>query len=279
MKKSNQKISGILETLQRGEYQVALREVSNVLTKSKKKDALSEEEKENLKLLKAICSLRLFEYGEADSIFTEYITKHPIYEGEDEVASWLEILAIGLEKISDFRRFSDPFFKKNESNETILQRNYSLVIKEKNFKPANLLSFKLFNLSRKEDFKFFLAANVFNYLSLAQLPADQREKQLELCLKFNDKLLVDYNIDKAYQSSSKDNLTKQIAYFYAKVLRESRKFDACVHFIRKYKELFADFRKDLSYLQDITVVAQNKEFETIMSVSYTHLTLPTIYSV
>jgi hypothetical protein len=47
--------------------------------------------------LKGICLIKIFDYGEAEEIFLEYI-KETTYDGDLTILRWLEMIALPIER-------------------------------------------------------------------------------------------------------------------------------------------------------------------------------------
>ena len=248
----SQKFTSVVESMQRGETLVALKTISTLISKEKNKAKLSKTELKLILVLKALCLVKIHEYGESLSIVTDFLkTEKDFLFTENNVIRWLDYIASSLHIYKEVREFSSNLYNKVGNKEEHLQEYMNLCIKEYNYHEVFSSALRLYKL--KNDPKFMFIHVVFQYK--AMMKAGAEPKKLEIVYLFTEKLLKEL---KVYETKELDKIQREAVRFAVKLCDSLKKYEKAFEFLLKFNT--NAFMDNIEYLEWFYKI--NKELKT-----------------
>ena len=248
----SQKFTSVVESMQRGETLVALKTISTLISKEKNKAKLSETELKLILLLKALCLVKIHDYGESLSIVTDFLkTEKDLLVTENSVIKWLDHIAANLDIYKEVREFANGIYNKAGNKEEHLIEYMNFCLKEYNYHEVSSAALRLYKLTTNP--RFMLVNVVFQHKALVSVGAEP--KKLEIVCLFTEKLLKEI---KVFEATSLERLQQESIQFAVSLYVGLKKFDKALDLLTKFNTLA--FQDNIAYLDYFYTM--NQELKT-----------------
>jgi len=259
----NPKLATIVESIQAGQIQTALREITSVMSKPKFKEKLTSEQLEMLNLLRGLCLAKVGQLGEAKHIFMEFTESHKNFDGDSDLTLWISNIAAHFDLTKELRVLLDSYFAKNEKEEKITMERFHLLLKEKNFAEAQSQAIKIYKNFNKPNFLLFSV--YFQYLDKLKDPKTVKD-QLKLPMMFLDKFIKGQKFEERISASKIERIDQQAAKLLIEMLLKQEKDEDAYQELVKYHKLMDDKDFTIQTLSDIfTKTSSDKVLHTLTS--------------
>ena len=259
----NPKLNTIIEAIQVGQIQTALREITAVTSKPKFKEKLTADQLEMLNLLRSLCLARVGQLGEAKQILVQFMETHKNFEADSDISLWVTNISNHYDFTKELRTFYDPWFSKHDKDEKIAMDRFNLLLKEKNFAEAQSQAIKIYKNTNKA--KFLLFSVYFQYLDKIKDPKFNKD-QLKLPMMFLDKYMKGEKIEEKINTTNGERAHQQAAKLFVEMLRKQEREEDAYAELVKYHKLIDDQDYTIQTLSEIfTKTASDKVLHTLTS--------------
>ena len=258
----SQKFTAVVESMQRGETLVALKTISTLTSKEKNKAKLSENELKLIYVLKALCLLKIHEYGESYVLTTNFLkNEKDVLISETNVIHWLDYIASGLHLYKEVREFSGSFYNKGGNKEEILIEYMNLCIKECNYHEVFSSALRLYKLTN--NIKYMFINVVYQYQALLRSSNESElPKKLEIVFLFSEKLLKELKIDD--ENLKHERIHKQAVKFSLKVCLKQLKYTKAQEILIKFQWAFEDQIEFLEHFYELNILLKTEESRILL---------------
>lgn len=245
------KFASIIDSMQRGESHLALKTIESLTNKKKAKTKMTEQEYKILSILKALCLTKVYDFGEANFLFSDYLkTEGANLISDKNILRWSDFLSAALNDYEHLKKsLCESMGKTTTASEETLIEIMNVCFKAYDFSEVSSYSLRLYKYTNNSKYLFlYIMAQFYLISGLEQHElTDDKIKKLDLSSMFSDKLLKELNISKEKENEI-SSLGKQLIKLILKISFQQKKLDRFREFLITYPHAYEIY--DLERIQN-----------------------------
>lgn len=245
------KFASIIDSMQRGESHLALKTIESLINKKKAKTKMTEQEYKIILILKALCLTKVYDFGEADFLFSDYLkTEGANLISDKNILRWSDFLSAALNDYQNLKKsLCESMGKNTAASEEMLIEIMNICLKSYDFGEVSSYSLRLYKYTNNSKYLFlYIMAQFFLISGLDQHElSEDKIKKLDLASMFSDKLLKELNLSKEHEKQLSP-LGKQLIKLILKISFQQKKIDRFREFLINYPHAYEIY--DLERIQN-----------------------------